>query len=118
MPCCGARINVTGAGLPDESNEFDGIDVLMDTKIHQNEFFSITQNSISQGKQMIYLAAIVVAVVVADAADVMFAWYSFSVASSLAYDVYPFAYWLLVVFVFSFSNSYKMVLDNFDHYNS
>jgi hypothetical protein len=34
VPCCGARINVTGAGLPDESNEFDGIDVLMDTKIH------------------------------------------------------------------------------------
>ncbi len=29
---------MTGAGLPDESNEFDEIDVLMDTKIHQNEF--------------------------------------------------------------------------------
>jgi hypothetical protein len=64
---------------------------------------------------MIYLAAIVVVVAVV---DVMFAWYSFSVASSLAYDVCPFAYWLLVVSVFSFSNSYKMVLDNFDHYNS
>jgi hypothetical protein len=35
---------VTGAGLPDESNEFDGIDVLIDAKIYQINFVNHANN--------------------------------------------------------------------------
>ncbi|CAF5128028.1 unnamed protein product, partial [Rotaria magnacalcarata] len=32
-----ARINVTGAGLPVESNECDGVDVAIETKIDKKK---------------------------------------------------------------------------------